>query len=156
VESWTLSLHGKASRTVKHYLDETWRFVGWLAEHERPVAAPGDLLAVGRRDVEAWLMAQRKAGLAQATMRNRWVALRNLYGWALAEEEIEKSPLERVAVAKANSPPPDVLTDDELKRLLKACAGSDFLRAERPGGATMGKFPAMTRGRSMPKTALAP
>jgi hypothetical protein len=71
VKSWTLSLHGKASRTVKHYLDETWRFVGWLAEHERPVAVPGDLLAVGRRDVEARLMAQRTAGLAQATMRTR-------------------------------------------------------------------------------------
>ena len=126
VESWTLSLHGKAPRTVRHYLDEVWRFVGWLVAHDRPAAAPGDLLAVGRKDVEAWLMAQRSAGLAQATLRNRWVALRNLYGWALAEEEIERSPLERVVVAKANSPAPDVLTDEELKPLLKACAGSDF------------------------------
>lgn len=44
----------------------------------------------------------------------------------MAEEEIERSPLERVVVAKANSPAPDVLTDEELKLLLKACAGSDF------------------------------
>jgi site-specific recombinase XerD len=126
VESWTLSLHGKAPRTVTHYLDEVRRFAGWLAEHSRPASAPGDLLAVERKDVEAWLMAQRTAGIAQATMRNRWVALRNLYGWALAEGEIERSPLERVVVAKANSPAPDVLADDELKLLLKACAGSDF------------------------------
>jgi integrase/recombinase XerD len=59
-------------------------------------------------------------------MRNRWVALRNLYGWALAEEEIERNPLDRVVVAKANTPAPDVLADDELKLLLKVCAGSDF------------------------------
>lgn len=71
-------------------------------------------------------MAQRTAGLSQATMRNRWVALRNLYGWALAEEEIERNPLDRVVVAKANTPAPDVLGDDELKLLLKVCAGSDF------------------------------
>lgn len=126
VDSWTLSLHGKASRTVTHYLDEVRRFARWLAEHGRPAAAPADLLAVERKDVEAWLMAQRTAGIAQATMRNRWVALRNLYGWAMAEGEIERSPLERVVVAKANSPAPDVLADEELKLLLKACSGSDF------------------------------
>lgn len=126
VESWTLSLHGKAPRTVRHYLDEVWRFAGWLADHNRPAAAAGDLLAVERKDIEAWLMAQRTAGLSQATMRNRWVALRNLYGWAVAEEEIERSPLDRVVVAKANTPAPDVLTDDDLKLLLKVCAGSDF------------------------------
>jgi len=125
-ESWTLSLHDKAPRTLTHYLDEVWRFARWLADHNRPSAAPGDLLAVERKDVEAWLMAQRTAGLSQATMRNRWVALRNLYGWALAEEEIQRSPLERVVVAKANTPAPDVLNDDELKLLLKVCAGSDF------------------------------
>ncbi len=125
VESWTLSLHGKAPRTVRHYLDEVRRFVSWLAENDRPAAA-GDLLAVERKDVEAWLTAQRAAGIAQATMRNRWVALRNLYGWALAEDEIERSPVERVVVAKSNAPAPDVLTDAELKLLLKACEGKDF------------------------------
>ncbi len=126
VESWHLSLHDKAPRTVKHYLDETWRFVNWLTENGRPASAPGDLLAVDRRDVEAWLTAQRVAGLSQATARNRWVALRNLYGWALAEEEIERNPLERVVVAKANTPAPNVLRDDDLKLLLKACEGTDF------------------------------
>lgn len=126
VESWALSLHGKAPRTLTHYVDEVWRFARWLADHRRPSAAPGDLVAVERKDVEAWLTAQRTAGLSQATMRNRWVALRNLYGWALAEEELERNPLDRVVVAKANTPAPDVLSDDELKLLLKVCAGSDF------------------------------
>ncbi len=126
LESWTLSLHGKAPRTVRHYLDEIHRFARWLAEHDRPAAAPGDLLAVGRRDVEAWLSAQRAAGIAQATMRNRWVALRNLYGWAVDEEEIERSPVDKVVVAKGNTPAPNVLSDDDLKALLKACSGADF------------------------------
>ena len=126
VESWTLSLHDKAPRTLRHYLDEVWRIAGWLVDHSRPAAAPGDLLAVERKDVEAWLMAQRTAGLSQAPMHNRWVALRNLYGWAVAEEEIERSPLDRVVVAKANTPAPDVLTDDELKLLLTVCFGRAF------------------------------
>ena len=114
-------------------MDEVRRFAGWLAEHSRPAAAPGDLLAVEGKDVEAWLMAQRTAGIAQATMRNRLVALRNLYGWAMVEGEIERSPPERVVVARANSPAPDVLADDELRLLLKACFGQRLLRAARPG-----------------------
>jgi len=126
IESWQLSLHGKAPRTVRLYLDEAGRFADWLADHGRPTANPGDLLAVGRRDVEAWLSSLKAAGRSQATMRNRWVALRNLYGWALIEGEVEASPLERVVVAKGNPPAPDVLTDDELRLLLKACAGPDF------------------------------
>ena len=126
LESWQLSLHGKAPRTVRLYLDEARRFAAWLTEHDRPAASPGDLMAVDRRDVEAWLTSLKAAGRSQATMRNRWVALRNLYGWALAEGEIDASPLEKVVVAKGNPPAPDVLTDDEIKRLLKACEGSDF------------------------------
>jgi len=126
LDSWQLSLHGKAPRTVRLYLDEARRFAGWLAEHGRPAANPGDLLAVDRRDAEAWLTSLKAAGRAQATMRNRWVALRNLYGWAVAEEEIAASPLARVVVAKGNPPAPDVLSDDELGLLLKACAGPDF------------------------------
>lgn len=70
-------------------------------------------------------MAQRTAGLSQAMMRNRRVALRNLYGWALAEEEIERNPLDRVVVAETNTPTPDVLTDDELGCCSKFCAGID-------------------------------
>ena len=46
MESWTLSLHAKAPRTVRHYLDEVRRFVGWLVANDRP--APGDLLALVR------------------------------------------------------------------------------------------------------------
>ncbi|MGH9165676.1 MAG: tyrosine-type recombinase/integrase [Acidimicrobiales bacterium] len=126
LDSWQLSLHGKAPRTVRLYLDEARRFAAWLAEHGRPAANPGDLLAVDRRDAEAWLTSLKAAGRSQATMRNRWVALRNLYGWAVAEEEIAVSPLERVVVAKANPPAPDVLSDDELGLLLKACSGADF------------------------------
>lgn len=126
LESWLLSLHGKAPRTVALYMQEARRFACWLAAAGRPAGAPGDLLGVTRKDVEAWLSALKAEGRAQNTLRNRWVVLRNLYGWALAEGEVDASPLERVVVAKGNDPAPDVLSDDELRRLLKACEGTDF------------------------------
>ena len=61
-------------------------------EHHLPVAAPGDLLAVVRRDAETWAGALQAVGLSAATIRSRWIALRSLYGWCVEEEELTASP----------------------------------------------------------------
>ena len=108
LESWLLSLHDKAPRTRQLYQAEARRFASWLAEHHRPKATPGDLSAVSRADVEAWFTAQRDDGRAAATIRSRWIALRNLYGWATDEEELDANPMARVKVAKPEPPPVDV------------------------------------------------
>jgi len=128
LESWELQLgeDAKRPRTIKLYLDEVHRFARWLADHDRPAGTPGDLEAVARADVQAWLADQRARGLSQSTMRSRWIALRSLYGWALAEEVIETNPLARVTVRRADAPPPEVIPDDDLRALLKVCAGTGF------------------------------
>lgn len=124
LESWELSLHGKRPRTVELYLSEVRRFADWLAEHDR--AGGGDLAAVVKRDVEAWIGAMRTKGLAQATIRSRWIALRNLYAWASEEGEVDENPVARVKVDKPNPPAPNVISDADLAALLKACEGTDF------------------------------
>lgn len=126
LDSWALSLHDKQPRTRRLYLDEARRFATWLAEHHRPQGQPGDLLAVGRRDAEAWITDLRAAGLAGATIRSRWIAMRNFYGWALDEDEIDESPLAKVTVSKPNPPPVPTLSADQLRALFKACEGRDF------------------------------
>lgn len=117
--SWQLSLHAKSPGTVALYLDVAQRFAGSLDD--------GDLLTATPADAQRWFTDMRARGLAQATLRSRWIALRNLYGWLHAEQEIVDNPLARVKVPKANDPAPDVLTDDEVRKLLKACEGTGFL-----------------------------
>lgn len=124
LESWGLSLHGKRPRTVALYLAELRRFAAWQAEHAR--AGGGDLTQVTKRDVEAWIGAQQAAGRAQATIRSRWIALRNFYGWATDEGEVDANPVAKVVVAKPNPPAPSVLTEADLAALLKVCEGTDF------------------------------
>lgn len=126
LSSWELSLHGKSPGTRGLYLRVAGWFADWLRHNGRPEGAPGDLLAVTRQDCEAWFHAQRVDGLAAATIRSRWIALRNLYRWLADEEEIDANPMARVRVAKATPEPIRVLTDDELRALLKACEGRDF------------------------------
>lgn len=127
LESWQLGLHDKRPRTVKLYLEEMNRFAGWLADHDRPAGNPGDLLAVTRDDARAWVAAMQAQGLAGNTVRNRWVAARSMYGWLVDEEELDESPFAKVHVSKPNEPPPDMLTEDDLRALLRACSGSTFL-----------------------------
>jgi len=124
--SWLLSLHNKAPRTRLAYTEEARRFARWLAEHDLPASAPGDLLAVGRQDAETWVVDLQAAGLSPATVRARWIALRSLYGWCIEEEEISASPLARVVVAKADPGPVDTIPAADLARLFAACAGTDF------------------------------
>jgi len=127
LESWALSLHGKSPGTQALYLRVARWFVTWLADHDRPEGAPGDLLAVTRQDAEAWFGAQRTKGLAPATLRSRWIALRSFYGWLSEEEEILSNPMLKVRVEKANPEPVRVLAPAELSALLKACEGTGFL-----------------------------
>lgn len=51
------------------YLTEVRRFATWLAEHDR--FEGGDLVAVTKRDVEAWIGVMRAKGLVQATIMRR-------------------------------------------------------------------------------------
>jgi len=126
LESWVLSLHGKAPGTRDLYLRTARWFAAWLAENGRPSAEPGDLLAVSRQDVESWFGVQRADGKAAATIRSRWIGLRSLYNWLAEEEEIAANPMAKVKVAKANPEPIRVLEADDLRLLLKACEGAGF------------------------------
>lgn len=125
--SWELSLHGKAEGTRKLYVRVAGWFVDWLVANGRPEAGPGDLLAVTRQDAEAWFAAQRDGGMAPTTLRSRWIALRNLYGWLHDEDELDANPLARVRVEKVEPAPIEVLSPDDLKALLKVCEGKGFL-----------------------------
>jgi site-specific recombinase XerD len=130
LDSWALSLHDKRPRTLALYPAEARRFLDWFNERRSAESEPADLLAVTRQDVEAWIADQQARGLAKATIRSRWIALRSLYGWLVAEDELDSSPLERVRVPKADPPAPAVLTDDDLRRLLRACEGRSFDRRD--------------------------
>jgi site-specific recombinase XerD len=111
----------KSKNTIKFYEEVATGFAQWLED-------PGHsgLLDVTRHDASAWLGDLRDRGLVPNTARNRWVVLRSLFGWLVDEEEIDRSPLDRLTVPKPETPPPAVLSTDEIGLLFKACAGRDF------------------------------
>src|SRR6185437_2662601 len=61
-----------------------------------------------------------------ATANNRFRALQAFFKWCLEEGEITSSPMDRMAPPQVPEQPPEVLTEEQLSRLLHACEGQDF------------------------------
>ena len=61
-----------------------------------------------------------------ATASNRYRGLRAFFAWCVEEGEITRSPMEHMQPPAVPETPPEVLTESDLKRLLKTCAGKSF------------------------------
>jgi site-specific recombinase XerD len=67
-----------------------------------------------------------EAGAEAATARARQLGVRRFSAWLAEEGEVDEDPLLGLKSPKLDSKVTDSLTDDELRRLLKACAGKEF------------------------------
>jgi site-specific recombinase XerD len=121
--SWRLSLEAanKSPRTIETYLDAVARFVAWLDVNGRPVT----IGAVARADIEGFL-ADQLARLKPASASVRYRALRVFFNWCLVEEELERSPMANMKPPHVPETPVPVLSEDELRALLKTCTGKTF------------------------------
>ena len=91
-------------------------------EYLRPFLAIHDPLVVSKRDVETYLgdMAER---CKPSTVWTAWRHLRAFYGWLEAEGDITTNPM--ASIRKPVVPPTEVqvLTPDQVRRLLSTCTG---------------------------------
>lgn len=124
VESYRRHLRAgnKSVNTIKTYLaalEELNRFL-------KRTGMPSLLAGIRREHLEAYLVSLREAGKRPATLSLAFRSLQPFFKWAVAEEEIPSSPMERMAAPIVPEEPPALLREDEIRRLLKACEGNDF------------------------------
>jgi site-specific recombinase XerD len=74
------------------------------------------------RTIEAYTDAVRKP----ATAHNRYRGLHAFFKWAVAEGDLEASPMGGMRPPQLSEQPVDVVGPEHLARLLKACEGRDF------------------------------
>ncbi len=113
-----------APRTVQTYLEGVTRFFEFL-ELDRATNSVRNLSDVRRSHVEAFIGYVLEHG-TPATAANRFRSLQQFFRWALDEDEIARDPMARLHPPVIPASPAPVLRDDELKRLLAACAGQSF------------------------------
>src|SRR6266508_5750151 len=87
---------------------------------------PRTVTGIRREHVEAYL-ATAPTEKSAATAATYHAALRRVFGWLVEEGELKASPMQHVRSPHIPEAPPPVLSDDQLKRLLKTCEGKDFM-----------------------------
>jgi site-specific recombinase XerD len=134
--SWLRSMRARnlAPATVKTYATGARQFLDWLAEQAPEVTTPEQ---VRRSDCEAFLV-QLMERASASTAKTRHTGMSRFFAFLVEEEEINRSPMEKVRPPAVPEVPVPVLTDDELRRLLKTCEGKTF--ADRRDTAIMRLF----------------
>jgi integrase len=117
----TLRAQNKSDRTVEAYTEA----VRLLAEFCAATGHPLTVTALKREHVELFITDQL-ARWKPATANNRYRGLQSFFSWAVAEGELEVSPMAGMRPPQIPETPVPVVTEEELRQLLKACDGRDF------------------------------
>lgn len=123
-ESFRRSLlaENKSQATIRMYTTGVRLFGEFLVARGMPRA----VTAIAREHVETYLadvLATRKAN----TAANRHKVLRLFFAWLVEEGELKDSPMRNVKGPRVPEEPPTILTEDQLRKLLRACEGKDLL-----------------------------
>lgn len=119
--SWELHLKAerKSRETLKAYLTGVRLFLIWCERNGVPAV-------LDRRTVAAFVADLLDNGAEAATARNRQLAVRRFSAWLADEDEIERDDLVGMKPPKLDVKVVASLTDEEIGRLIKACAGKEF------------------------------
>lgn len=119
--SWELALRSehKSPATVKIYGDGVRAFLKWCGKRGHSPALDRDL-------IKGFVADLLDAGAEPATARSRQLAMRRFSAWLDEEGEIDTDPLLGLKAPKLDTKVTESLSDDELRRLIKACAGKEF------------------------------
>lgn len=107
----------KAERTQILYGQAIRFFCDWLEAQGRPATID----QLNRHAISAWL-ADLSERVDVETVRTRLRGMRRFCRWLVVEGELEKAPTEGVEMPSPSTKNVRIFTEDEIKRMLKACA----------------------------------
>lgn len=119
-QSWRIALEvqRKSTHTLTLYMTGVRLWLEWSEAHALPPLARSTVNAYG-----ADLLAQGKEA---NTVRSRLAAVRAFARWLAAEGELETNPLANLAQPKLDQKLVEPLTEDQLRDMLRQCAGRTF------------------------------
>jgi site-specific recombinase XerD len=106
----------KSAATVKTYSAGVAAFLRWCD-------STGTNPVLDKATVQAFIAALLGAGAEGATAHARFKALRRFAAWLVAEGELDLDPLLGAKPPQVGRKVTPALTDDQLRRLIKACQG---------------------------------
>ena len=83
------------------------------------------LIDAGERDLAAFVRDLHERGMSAATVSRRLSALRRFFRFQLGDNERKDNPTSRLDGPASRREPPDVLTREEMSRLIEAAQGTE-------------------------------
>ncbi len=121
-DSFALHLDStRAPATSRIYLAALDNLIGHLKAHGMPTTAG----AVRREHIEAYFAA-RRAVVKPASLSVEFRALVQFWKWAVDEDEIERSPMERMKAPRVPDAPVPVVESADFRALLRVTEGKGF------------------------------
>ncbi len=106
---------GLAERSIRAYRRDLERLVAFLVE--KGVGGPGDVTHLHLR---SWVFDLKDRGLAATSIRRAQSAVRTYFAFLLSEGVVEEDPTERMESPRTWRRLPDVLSIEEVEKLLDA------------------------------------
>ena len=121
--SWKLALEAqnKSPKTLEAYLGSLHKLDRFLAAK----GMPRGVARIRREHIEAFI-AHLLTVYKPATASVRFRGLQQFFKWVQEEGEVKASPMERMKPPRVPDNPPPILSDDQVRSLLKAAEGQDF------------------------------
>ena len=117
----TLEAENKSPRTIEAYTDAVRLLATHCQAHGHPVLA-GELQ---RAHTQAFI-ADQLARWKPATAHNRYRGLHAFFNWAVAEGDLQSSPMDGMKPPQLPEQPVEVVRPEHIARLLRAGEGRDF------------------------------
>src|SRR5262245_3086951 len=121
-ESYALHLDAtRAAKTARIYLAALDALIVHLEARGMPTGAR----AIRREHVESYIAARRET-VKPTTLSVEYRALQQFFRWALDEDEIERSPMEKMKPPRVPEAPVPVVSVDDFRKLLRTAEGRTF------------------------------
>lgn len=117
-----LRAENKAPATITTYAKAIVQLRDYLAAAGMPTL----VASLTREHVESFLIDLQEHGRRPATVAQRFRSLQQFFKWLRDEGEIRETPMANMKPPHVPEEPPPVITEDDMRKLLAACAGSDF------------------------------
>lgn len=112
----------KSPRTVESYGESVDQLAAYLTAQGMPTAAS----KIRREHIEAFLADLSDRGRAAATVALRYRSVRVFFRWLEDEGEVKDSPMRKMKAPAVAMQPVPVLTEAELKAMIRAASGASF------------------------------
>lgn len=123
-DSFLRHLHAenKAPSTRVTYAKAIDQFAAFLGAQGMPTSVG----AIHREHIEHFLVDLQGRGMRPATVSQRYRSLQQFFRWLADEGEVPRSPMATMRPPHVPEEPPPVLSEEDLRRLLKACEGTEL------------------------------